>query len=212
MTASFILWALVHSLLADHRIKARFRAHFGDRAYRGYRLAYNLFACLSFAGVLAIYWHTPDHILWTTPRPWHWVLRGGQLAGLIGLIVAVFHTDVGAYAGLAQLHPAWTPEHREPMRIAGLYCLVRHPIYFFSLPLIWLNPTLTRNNLILAALFTLYFYLGAKHEETGLRQEFGPAYDTYRQHVPMLIPRPQTCTHLRQTIQPNSEHLPNDYR
>lgn len=190
MTASFILWALVHSLLADHRIKARFRAHFGDRAYRGYRLAYNLFAFLSFAGVLAIYWHTPDHILWTAPRPWHWVLRGGQLAGLIGLIAAVFHTDVGAYAGLAQLHPAWTPEHREPMRIAGLYCLVRHPIYFFS----------------------LYFYLGAKHEETGLRQEFGPAYDTYRQHVPMLIPRPQTCTHLRQIIQPNSEHLPTDYR
>jgi len=196
----FIIWAVLHSVLADYRLKSWFRARFGDGAYRWYRLGYNAFATLSFVPVFLAYWRLPDHIFWMTPSPWNWMLRGVQLAGLIGLIAAVFETDVGEYAGLAQLRPGWNPDHKEPMRLSGLYCLVRHPIYFFSLPLIWLSPVVTVNGLTIAILFTLYFYIGAKHEETGLRQEFGPAYDAYRQRVPMLIPRLRRCSHLTEAV------------
>jgi protein-S-isoprenylcysteine O-methyltransferase Ste14 len=115
-------------------------------------------------------------------------------------IAAVFATDVGEYAGLAQLHPGWRPDRKEPMRLSGLYCLVRHPIYFFSLPLIWFSPQLTLNHLTIAILFTLYFYFGAMHEETGLRAEFGPPYDDYQAQVPMLIPRLRRCPDLQQVI------------
>ncbi len=79
------------------------------------------------------------------------------------------------------------------MRLRGLYCLVRHPIYFFGLLLVWFSPQVSINSLAVAVLATLYFYIGARHEETGLRAEFGAAYDTYRQQVPMLIPRPGRC-------------------
>ena len=200
ITLTFVVWAVIHSILADYRVKAWFRGRFGDRAYRWYRLGYNLFATLSFVPVVLAYWRLPDHVLFAAPAPWSWVLRGLQLAGLIGLIAAVFATDVGEYAGLAQLRPGWSPDHKEPMRLTGLYCLVRHPIYFFSLPLIWLSPVVTVNGLTIALLFTLYFYFGAKHEETGLRQEFGPAYDAYRAQVPMLIPRLRRCPDLQQSL------------
>lgn len=193
---SFVVWAVIHSVLADYRLKARFRRRFGDRAYHWYRLGYNAFASLSFVPVLLAYWLLPDQLLWALPSPWGWVMRGIQLMGLVGLIAAVLETNVGEYAGLAQLLPGWRPDRKEPMRLSGLYCLVRHPIYFFSLFLIWFSPQITLNQLAIAMLFTLYFYFGAMHEETGLRVEFGPAYDVYRQKVPMLIPRLGKCSQL----------------
>lgn len=188
---SFVVWAVFHSVLADYRLKARFRQRFGNQAYRWYRLGYNAFASLSFIPVLLAYWFLPDQLLWALPPHWGWVMRGIQLLGLVGLIAAVFETHVGEYAGLAQLRPGWHPDHKEPMRLSGFYCLVRHPIYFFSLFLIWFSPQITLNQLTVAVIFTLYFYFGALHEETGLRDEFGRAYDEYRRRVPMLIPLPK---------------------
>jgi len=187
----FVIWAALHSILADYRVKAWFRRRFGDGVYRWYRLGYNLFATLSFILVFLVYWRAPDQVIWVAPTPWNWIMRGLQLAGLVGLVAAVMETNTGEYAGLAQLRPGWSPDYKEPMRLGGLYCLVRHPIYFFSLPLVWFSPVVTVNGLTFAILFTLYFYFGAKHEETGLRQEFGPAYDDYRKRVPMLIPLPK---------------------
>jgi len=194
ITLSFVVWAVIHSILADYRFKARFRQRFGDAAYRWYRLGYNLFAGLSLLPVLLAYWLLPDQVLWTFSSPWNWLMRGIQAMGLVALVAAVFETDTGAYAGLAQLRPGYNPDRAEPMRLSGFYCLVRHPIYFFSLFLIWFSPQITVNQITIAVLFTLYFYFGAMHEETGLRAEFGPAYDVYRQKTPMLIPRLGKCS------------------
>jgi protein-S-isoprenylcysteine O-methyltransferase Ste14 len=200
ITAVFVVWAVVHSILADYRVKAWFRARFGDRAYRGYRLGYNLFATLSFVPVFLAYATLPDQPLWRAPAPWRWLMLAVQGVGLLGLIGAVFHTRVGEFAGLAQLRPGYDLQRKEPMRLTGLYCVVRHPIYFFGLLLVWFSPDITLNGLTFALLATLYFYFGARHEEEGLRQEFGPIYDLYRQHVPMLLPRPRRCADVKRAV------------
>ncbi len=200
ITLVFVVWAVLHSIPADYRVKTWFRSRFGDQAYRWYRLGYNIFATLSFIPVFLAYAALPDRPLWSAPPPWRWLMLAVQGIGLIGLIGAVFHTHVGEFAGVAQLRPGYDPDHKEPMRLTGLYCMVRHPIYFFGLLLVWFSPDITLNSLAFAILATLYFYFGAKHEETGLRQEFGPAYDAYRQRVPMLIPRYRTCSKLRAHI------------
>lgn len=193
ITVVFVVWAVIHSILADYGVKAWFRGRFGDSAYLWYRLGYNLFATLSFVPVLLAYWALPDRALWSASDPWRWLLLGIQAIGLVGLVGAVFQTRVGEFAGVSQLMPGYDPDRSEPMRITGLYCVVRHPIYFFGLLLVWFSPVITLNGLAIALLFTLYFYFGAMHEETGLRREFGPAYDDYRRQVPMLIPRPRRC-------------------
>jgi len=36
---------------------------------------------------------------------------------------------------------------------------------------------------------TLYFLLGALHEERSLLEQFGQEYEEYRQSVPMFLPR-----------------------
>ncbi len=195
MTVVFLVWAVVHSILADYRVKAWFRMRCGDRAYRWYRLGYNLFAALSFIPVLLAYGLLPDRLIWRAPLPWRWIMLAIQGLGLVGIVGAVFHTHVGEFAGVTQLTPGYNPHRKEPMRLTGLYCVVRHPIYFFGLLLVWFSPDITLNGLAFAILATLYFIFGAMHEETGLRQEFGPAYDAYRQRVPMLIPARDVALH-----------------
>jgi protein-S-isoprenylcysteine O-methyltransferase Ste14 len=191
ITLSFVLWAVIHSWLADFRLKARFRQRWGDALFRWYRLGYNFFAALSFVPVYLAYSLLPDKVLWQPGPLATWLMLGIQAVGLVGLTVAVFATDVGVYTGLAQLRPSYNPDAPpEPMRLSGLYCLVRHPIYFFSLFIVWFAAPVTVNRMVIATLFTLYFYYGGKHEELGLREEFGVQYDRYRQHVPMLVPRP----------------------
>ncbi len=199
LSAIFAIWAFLHSFFADDHIKAWFRARW-PRAYRGYRLTYNLFAIISLAPVLWAYWTLPDKLLWRAPDSWGWLLLAIQGIGLVGVILALFHTRVGEFLGISQLDPHFDLEHPEPLRVKGLYCWVRHPIYFFSLLLLWFSPQITVNSLTIAILATLYFYLGAKHEEIGLRKAYGPIYDRYRQQTPMLIPRPHNCARLQATI------------
>ena len=199
LTACFAFWAFLHSFFADNQVKTWFRARW-PRAYRGYRLIYNIFAITSLTPLLWAYWIMPDKLLWRASDSWQWLLLAIQGIGLVGLMWALFHTRVGEFLGVSQLDPGFDLDHPEPLRLKGLYCWVRHPIYFFRLLLLWFSPQITVNSLTIAVLASLYFYFGAKHEETGLRKAYGPIYDRYRQQTPMLIPRPQNCARLQAAI------------
>jgi methanethiol S-methyltransferase len=48
---------------------------------------------------------------------------------------------------------------------------------------------MTLNLLAFNLLSTIYFYIGAWHEERSLQEEFGQEYELYRKQVPMFIPR-----------------------
>jgi len=73
----------------------------------------------------------------------------------------------------------------------GLYGLVRHPMYLFSLPVMWLAPVMTVNRLTLYALISLYFFVGTFHEEKLLIAEFGDDYREYQRRVPRIMPLPR---------------------
>ncbi|NOH03709.1 MAG: isoprenylcysteine carboxylmethyltransferase family protein [Chloroflexi bacterium] len=70
----------------------------------------------------------------------------------------------------------------------GLYRLVRHPLYTFSLVFIWLTPVMSQNSLALYTGATLYLLIGAYFEERKLLRDFGEAYAEYKRKTPMLIP------------------------
>jgi protein-S-isoprenylcysteine O-methyltransferase Ste14 len=48
---------------------------------------------------------------------------------------------------------------------------------------------MTLNLLTFNILATIYFYIGARHEERSLAEEYGQEYENYRKHVPMFLPR-----------------------
>lgn len=75
-----------------------------------------------------------------------------------------------------------------PFAATGAYGWVRHPLYFFSLLMIWSSPDLTADRILFNVLWSLWIVTGAVFEERDLVYEFGDEYRKYQQKVPMLIP------------------------
>ncbi len=183
------LYGLAHSLLAALRVKEGVRRRFGPTADRYYRLAYNLFAVISLAPVLALIRLLPDRALYRVPWPWAAVFVLSQLGGLLLILVAVGQTDPWAFLGLRQLQGA-TGSGQTGLVVKGPYRWVRHPLYTGTLLAIWLFPVMTANLLAFNLGLTAYILIGARFEERKLVAAFGESYDRYRKQTPMLIPRP----------------------
>lgn len=180
-----ILWGIVHSLLASLRFKDFMRRALGDGFIRFYRLLYNLFAVISFLPVLYLMIALPDKALYQVPPPWSYLMMAGQAISVLLLLVAVLQTDVLAFAGLRQLLKG--PE-QGGLVTNGLYRVVRHPLYTFSLLFLWLFPAMTVNRLVVFVALTIYILIGIFFEERKLLREFGQEYTNYRSGTPMLIP------------------------
>ena len=75
-----------------------------------------------------------------------------------------------------------------PLVIRGPYRWVRHPLYFFTLVMIWSCPYMTADRLLFNLFLTSWIVLGAVMEEKDLVAQFGDAYRRYQNAVPMLIP------------------------
>jgi methanethiol S-methyltransferase len=192
---TMLIFGVIHSLLAESGVKQAFQNRFGAYAYHGfYRLLYNLFTIVTLLPVVFIMLSSPGHIIWQVDGPLAWVLRVIQLIGLIGLSISLLQIDLGQFLGLKQLRAYLRqqplPLPLEPLQTNGLYSLVRHPLYLFSLMLIWPLQTTTESLLAFNIAATLYFVLGSLLEERRLLALFGQDYADYQQRVPWLIPLP----------------------
>jgi protein-S-isoprenylcysteine O-methyltransferase Ste14 len=131
-------------------------------------------------------------VIWSVQTPVRYGFYAIQLAGLVGLFVSLWQTGFLQFAGLSQaigylLHED-QEEYHERLVTGGTYAVVRHPLYFFSLLVIWFFPTMTLQLLVFNILATLYFIVGSIHEERRLHAAFGEAYKSYSAKVPALIP------------------------
>lgn len=176
---SLALWGVVHSFLASHLAKDLF----GVRRF--YRLLYNVFSVITFAPILYLLVILEDTPLYQFPAPWSFIMYGGQALSILLLLVAVLQTDTLSFIGLRQLF-----EGEKPGQLVthGLYRVVRHPLYLFSLSFLWLNPSMSVNSLVFNIGVTLYFVIGAFYEERKLLRDFGEAYAEYKLKTPFLIP------------------------
>ncbi len=75
-----------------------------------------------------------------------------------------------------------------PITVAGPYRWVRHPLYLFSIIIIWSCPDLTTDRLLFNLLWTVWIVVGSYFEEIDLVAEFKDAYREYQKKVPMLVP------------------------
>ncbi|MFP4439511.1 MAG: methyltransferase family protein [Chloroflexaceae bacterium] len=190
-----LVYALIHSWTASQSFKNWVRRRAGPAGDRWYRLAYNLVSGILLLPFLPLLLWLPDQVLYTVGPPWRRLLLLGQAAALAGIAYGIWLTDPWHFLGLRQLNPA--DSSNDPVRateqphlvVAGPYRWVRHPLYFFGLPAIWLIPQMTVNRLVLALVFSLYLYVGTFFEERRLLREFGAEYRAYQRRVPRLLPR-----------------------
>ena len=180
-----VLWGVFHSLLASTGIKDLFRRAFGNGFMKLYRLLYNIYAVISVLPVAYLMLVLPDKNLYHASPPWDYILRVGQGASVFLLFVATFQTDILSFAGLRQL---FKEEKNGKLITAGLYRFVRHPLYTFSLLILWLSPNMSPNSLVVYLALTIYVLVGIIFEERKLLREFGQEYAEYRSSTPMLVP------------------------
>lgn len=84
--------------------------------------------------------------------------------------------------------PAGDEGGAKPFVVRGPYRWVRHPLYSCVIVLLWANPEMTANHIVIALLWTTWIYVGARLEERDLTAEFGDRYRRYREQVPILVP------------------------
>jgi protein-S-isoprenylcysteine O-methyltransferase Ste14 len=179
------VWGVIHSLLASVGLKNVLRRALGDRFMRMYRLLYNVFAVISFLPVLYLMITLPDRPLYQVPPPWSYLMVAGQVISLLFLGAAVLQTDLLSFVGLRQL---FVEEKIGHLVTNGLYRFVRHPLYTFSLLVLWLSPSMSLNSFMVYIALTGYIWIGIIFEERKLLREFGRQYADYKSVTPMLIP------------------------
>jgi protein-S-isoprenylcysteine O-methyltransferase Ste14 len=179
---AFAAFALLHSLTAATGFKKRVKPYFGDR----YRLAYTVFSILILAPAFYLYvkYSPGSPLLFVAPPMLHVPILVLRVLTIAAIFSSIYQQGLLSFVGLK------TGE-ASGLVTTGPYGLVRHPIYFFGILFIWLNPVFTAMDLLAALLATAYFVVGAWHEDRRLLTEFGDEYEDYRKKVPMLVPGPQ---------------------
>lgn len=189
LAAAWILYGLIHSVLAGHACKAWVRKRF-PTGFKAYRLTFNLAALLLLSVPLALLFSYPGDPLWRWPGIWGWLADAAALAAIAGFVATYRIYDSGEFLGTSQLRKASvTLDDQAPMRVSWAHRFVRHPWYFLGLVIIWtreMNAAL----LVSAVILTLYVLIGSRLEERKLVGLYGEQYRDYRQRVPGLIPLP----------------------
>lgn len=193
MLLIILVFGVIHSLLAGQNIKQTLRNQLGNYTYNGlYRLFYNTLAVITLLPAAYLIVFQPGEIVWQIISWQGVLLRVIQAAGLIGLLTSLLQIDLGQFTGLSQLaaylHQQPLPLPTEPLQTNGVYRLVRHPLYLFSLMVIWPFPIMTEALLAFNIGATIYFILGSLLEERRLIGVFGHQYLEYQQQVPWLVP------------------------
>ncbi len=195
LDASGVLWldaglSLLFFIQHSGMIRKRFHrwlVRFIPKEYAGaiYAIASGVVLLL-----VVLLWQTSAQIVIILSGLLRWLVRAVFFLCLLG-----FYWGVKALAffdpfGLRPILDRLQGRNPAPMPItvAGLYRWVRHPLYLFSIIIIWSCPDLTTDRLLFNLLWTVWIVVGSYFEEIDLIAEFGDAYREYQKRVPMLVP------------------------
>jgi protein-S-isoprenylcysteine O-methyltransferase Ste14 len=184
LVAGLVLFAVLHTLLAAERVRARLSPLVGPR---GYRLAYNLLAITWLLGLAALT-RGDWRVVWDAHGVARLALRGVQIAAGVLLAVTARSFDLGHFAGIRQLRRR--AEERGGLRHSGPYRLCRHPLYLATCVLFSAQPTMDLRWLITSAWLWIYSAVGSAIEEHKLVAAFGAEYRSYQSTHRRLLPLP----------------------
>ncbi len=181
----FGLFALIHSLTAANWFRGKASVVMGDR-YTHYRILYNVMSVVTFVPVFLIWvlYSVYAPVIYIAPQFLHLPLYAVQALCLIVATLTFLRFDLLEFIGIR----TETSQKGQKLVTAGLYGVVRHPMYLFIILFLWAKPAFNSLYLLATALFTAYFVVGAFLEEKKLVGEFGEEYRRYQEAVPMFLP------------------------
>jgi protein-S-isoprenylcysteine O-methyltransferase Ste14 len=181
-----LLFFLQHSIMVRQPVRKRLSRIIPDTFYNAF------YACTSGMALLVVmlFWQKTPAPLFTAEGASYWLLRM-----LFFLCMAGFSwgtRSLGSFDPLGvkaiRRHMSEKVSAQMPLKVQGAYQYVRHPLYFFSLIMLWSCPVLTPDRLLFNLMWTIWIIAGTVLEERDLVSEFGAQYQEYQKKVPMLIP------------------------
>ena len=189
IAASWLIYFLLHSLLASLAVKSIVVRHYPS-AMPWYRLGFNFIAIVGLIIPLWLTFSRASDYLYHWQGWSFWVANSLTVLALAGFAWSLMFYDGQEFLGLKQIKmKARSIEDQESFKLSPLHRYTRHPWYFLGLLLIW-SREMNIYMLTSAVFMTLYFWVGSKLEEKKLLVYHGDQYKTYMQKVPGLIPLP----------------------
>ncbi len=185
-TGLSILFFAQHSIMLRKGFRARIMRIMPQPYYAAF---FGISSAIALLAVLAG-WQTSSHILFSAERELRTAFRLLFLVSLAGFAWGTRSLPSFDSFGAKTLlrHVSNREPKPLPLTIQGPYKLVRHPLYFSSLLMIWSSPDISADRLLFNVLWTTWIITGAILEEKDLVADFGDAYRDYQKTVPMIIP------------------------
>jgi protein-S-isoprenylcysteine O-methyltransferase Ste14 len=175
-TALFAVFALHHSLLARTGAKQRLRRIVPATVER------TMYVWVASGLLLAVclLWQPLPGVVYQAGGLGRLALYGLQTLGAFVTIRAAGLIDPLELAGIRQ---AIAQPSRDVLKIVGPFRLVRHPIYFGWMLMVFAAPTMTFNRLLFATISSAYLILAIPWEERSLVAAHGDQYRAYQRRV-----------------------------
>jgi protein-S-isoprenylcysteine O-methyltransferase Ste14 len=139
---------------------------------------------------VVLLWQTSPTVLFEIRGTLQLLLRTTFVLAMVGMMWCVWALRPFDLFGQTPIaHSLRGIEHPTPQfAVRGPYLWMRHPLYFFTLVLIWTSPGETTDRWLFNVLWSGWIVVGAYLEERDLVAEFGERYRRYQKVVPMLLP------------------------
>jgi methanethiol S-methyltransferase len=188
----WILFALIHHILANGRFKAYSRRQLGI-FFKYYRLMYSIIAVVTLCMVMTLQ-ISVQTITLNIPRVI--AVTFAIPTGITGLCVMGICLSKYFFR-LSGVQVLYGQPTSAKLETTGIHKHIRHPLYLGTLLFAWslflCFPLLS--NLIACVSVTTYTLIGIRSEEQKLITLFGDDYKRYQQQTPMLIPRFSSVNH-----------------
>lgn len=141
--------------------------------------------------VLFALWTPSGVVWWKAEGTLFWAITAAYGASWLLLLKASF--DAGAEVQSGALGWLSLMANRRPvfpdMPTAGLFRLIRQPIYVAFALTLWTVPIWTPDQLAIAVTYTAYCLMAPKLKERRFAARYGERFEAYRSAVPYVLPR-----------------------
>lgn len=158
----------------------------------GSTLSSTTYAIIASAQLLALFalWTPTGIVWWRAEGGAFWAVSAAYVASWLLLLKASF--DAGAEVQSGALGWMSLMARRRPvfpdMPTAGLFSLVRQPIYVAFALTLWTVPVWTPDQLALAICYTCYCLIAPRRKEKRFAARYRRRFEAYRAAVPYIVP------------------------
>ena len=155
-------------------------------------LATTTYAIIASAQLLSLFalWTPSGIVWWRAEGGLFWATSAAYAASWLLLLKASF--DAGAEVQSGALGWMSLMARKAPvfpdMPTAGLFRLIRQPIYVAFALTLWTVPVWTPDQLALAICYTGYCFLAPRLKERRFAKRYGSRFAAYRANVPYVLP------------------------